>query len=232
MGPLRGRLLRRRTPVPSARVPAEADGELVARLRAKDEAAFMSVVDAWSPAMLRLARSYVSTHESAEEVVQETWIAVLRGLGAFEGRSSLRTWTFRILVNIAKTRGVKEQRVVPFSSAFPDADDAGPAVDPSAFRGAGDPHAGGWTDEAAPRRWQPEVSLLGKEIQLVLTTALERLPDRQRVVITLRDVEGCSPEEVCQILEISPENQRVLLHRARAKVRADLDAYYRQGGSS
>lgn len=231
MASIRDRLLRRRAAVPAARervTTAADDAALLERLRAGDEAAFMAVVDGWSPSMLGVARAYVSTHSSAEEVVQETWLAVIRGLAAFEGRSSLRTWVFRILVNIAKTRGVKEQRVLPFSSAFPEPGESGPAVDQSSFHGPGGPAAGAWTEQAAPRRWQPENALLVKEIRQLLTGALERLPDRQRVVMTLRDVEGCTADEVCEILEISPENQRVLLHRARVKVRADLDAFYRQ----
>jgi RNA polymerase sigma-70 factor (ECF subfamily) len=205
----------------------QATADLVARLRAGDEDAFAEVLTAWSPAMLRVARAHVSTQASAEEVVQDTWLAVITGLDGFEGRSSLRTWVFSILVNKAKTRGVKEGRTLPFSSVAPE--DAGPTVDPSRFQGEGEPHPGGWRPEGAPRAWvpSPEDALVAAEVRGLLTEAIDALPERQRVVITLRDVQGLSSSEVSEVLEISPENQRVLLHRARAKVRAALESYYR-----
>jgi RNA polymerase sigma-70 factor (ECF subfamily) len=201
---------------------AADDGELVAALRAGDEVAFARVVDDWSRPMLLLARGFVSTEASAEEVVQDTWLAVVRGLDGFEGRSALRTWVYRILVNIAKTRGVREHRSVPWSSLGDEA--AGPTVDPDLFRGAEDQYPGGW--RSFPREWRsPEEVALDAEVRDHLRAALEELPERQRIVLTLRDVIGCSSEEVCDLLEVSAANQRVLLHRARAAARAALAEY-------
>ncbi len=213
---------------------AAGDAALVERLRAGDQRAFAEVVDAWSPAMIRLARGFVSSHASAEDVVQDAWVSVVRNLAAFEGRSSLRTWVFRIVVNTAKTRAVKEHRVVPWSSLGPD--DAGPTVDPSRFAGADVAIPFGWTDEGAPRSFEPtpEGSLMAGEVRALLAAALQDLPDRQRTVVALRDVHGLSSDEVCQVLDISPANQRVLLHRGRAGLRAALEDYYRgrpDGGS-
>jgi RNA polymerase sigma-70 factor (ECF subfamily) len=211
--------------------PLPSDAALVARLRDRDEAAFRIVLDAWSDGLLRLARSFVSTHDSAAEVVQETWLAVIQGIERFEGRSSLKTWVYRILVNIAKSRGVKESRTIPWSSlagaggADGAAEDAGPTVDPSRFRGPGDPYEGHWREFPAP--WpSPESAALGGEVRAQIGAALDRLPERQRVVIVLRDVEGYSTEEVCSILEITASHLRVLLHRARAFVRGELERYF------
>lgn len=181
------------------------------------------VLDAWSPGMLQLARSFVTTDDSAHEVLQDTWVAVIAGVGAFEGRSSLRTWVYRILVNTAKRRGQRESRIVPWSSWAPEAAETGPTVDPSRFQGPNEDYPGHW--RAFPQQW-PEDELLAAETQAIVRAALERLPMRQRIVMTLRDVEGCSSDEVCAILEISAANQRVLLHRARATVRAALEAYF------
>jgi RNA polymerase sigma-70 factor (ECF subfamily) len=201
---------------------AADDSELVAALRAGDEAAFARVVDDWSRPMLLLARGFVSTEASAEEVVQDTWLAVVRGLDGFEGRSALRTWVYRILVNIAKTRGVREHRSVPWSSLGDGS--TGPTVDPDLFRGPDDPYTGGW--RSFPQEWRSaEDDALDAEVRDHLRTALEQLPERQRIVLTLRDVIGCSSEEVCDLLEVSAANQRVLLHRARAAARAVLAAY-------
>jgi RNA polymerase sigma-70 factor, ECF subfamily len=218
---------------PDLEVPdqrAADDSELVARLRAGDEQAFADVVERWSRTMLHVARSHVSTDESAHEVVQETWLAVIRGLGAFEGRSSLRTWTFRILINTAKTRGVKESRTVPLSSVAPD-DTQGPTVDPDRFRGRDDAWPGHWTPHGSPQPWRtdPVAAALRGEVRELVTAALETLPARQREVVVLRDVQGCDAAEVCDILGLTPENQRVLLHRGRARVRAALEDYYRRG---
>jgi RNA polymerase sigma-70 factor (ECF subfamily) len=200
-----------------------SDQVVVARLRAGDEAAFALVLNAWSSGMLRLARSFVSTTDSAAEVVQETWLAVLQGIGRFEGRSSLRTWVYRILVNTAKRRGAREGRTVPWSSLT--AEDEGPTVDPTRFRGPGDPFAGHWREFPAP--WpSPEQETLADEVRSQVAGALAELPDRQRVVITLRDVEGYGSDEVCSILDITAANQRVLLHRARAFVRSRLEEYF------
>jgi RNA polymerase sigma-70 factor (ECF subfamily) len=175
--------------------------------------------------MLTLARGFVSTEASAEEVLQETWLAVIKGLDRFEGRSALRTWVYRILVNTAKSRGVKEHRTLPWSSVA--GDDAGPSLDPALFRSAGDPYPGHW--RVAPSAWPDDVavegSVLAAEVRGELRAAVEALPERQRTVLTLRDVLGHSSDEVCQMLEISQGNQRVLLHRARTAVRAGLASY-------
>jgi RNA polymerase sigma-70 factor (ECF subfamily) len=192
-----------------------ADDVLVAGLRSGDEATFARLLDSWSASMLRLARSFVSTDASAEEVVQDTWLAVIRGVDGFQGASSLRTWVYRILVNTAKKRGVKEKRTVPWTSLEPD---GGPTVDPDRFRGPQDAHPGHW-------REFPEPWVLGDEFRHVVARALDQLPERQRVVVTLRDVDGHSSEEVCAMLEISAANQRVLLHRGRAAVRAHVEKY-------
>jgi RNA polymerase sigma-70 factor, ECF subfamily len=204
------------------------DDTLVEQLRRGDEGAFTRVVADWSPAMLRVARHHLSTRASCEEVVQETWLAVVRGLDRFEGRSSLRTWVFRILTNLAKTRGVREARTTPLSS-WDDAADAGPAVDPDRFRGPDDPHPRHWTPVGAPTAWAagPEQALLAAETRRVLAEALDGLPPRQQTVVTLRDVHGLSAEEVCGALDLSPGNERVLLHRGRARLRTVLEGYYR-----
>jgi RNA polymerase sigma-70 factor (ECF subfamily) len=199
------------------------DDVLVARLQNGDEAAFGFVLDSWSGGMLRLARSFVSTEESAAEVVQETWLAVIEGIGGFEGRSSLKTWIYRILTNTAKRRGIREHKIVPMSSV----EDSGPTVDPNRFRPAGDPYPGHWWE--FPANWPtPEQGLLGGEARILLAGALAELPDRQRMVIVLRDVEGYASDEVCELLAISAANQRVLLHRARAFLRGKLEQYYEE----
>jgi RNA polymerase sigma-70 factor (ECF subfamily) len=200
------------------------DPELVERLRRRDDAAFAAVLDAWSTGMLRVARGFVSTAASAEEVVQDTWLAVIQGLDGFAGRSSLQTWVFRILVNTAKRRGARESRTVPWSG-LPTAGDAGPTVDPGRFLEPGHEWAGHWREFPAGWPW-PEQAVLDKEVRERAAAALAGLPERQRVVITLRDVEGYTSDEACLILEISAANQRVLLHRARAAVRAALERYF------
>ncbi len=196
-------------------------------LRSGDERAFEHLVRTWSPLMRRVARSFVSTEASAQEVVQEAWLGVIRGLASFEARSSLRTWIFRILVNIARTRGVKEQRTIPMSSLAAE-DETGPTVDPSRFWGPGDERAGTWTRAGMPRRWDadPEASVLRREVRDLLSAAIGALPGRQREVVVLRDVHGFESAEVCALLGLTAENQRVLLHRGRAKIRAALEAYY------
>jgi RNA polymerase sigma-70 factor (ECF subfamily) len=209
----------------SSMQPLPPDDVLVARLRDRDEAAFVMLLDAWSDGLLRLARSFVSTTDSAAEVVQDTWLAVIQGIGKFEGRSSLKTWVYRILVNTAKRRGGRESRTVPWSSLLPTPDDEGPTVDPARFGGPGDPYPGHWREFPAP--WpSPEQHALAGEVRALVGEALARLPERQRVVITLRDVEGYGSDEVSSILDISAANQRVLLHRARAFVRGRLEEYY------
>lgn len=195
------------------------DPDLLARLRAGDQAAFAAVVRAWSPAMLRVARLHVRSHAVAEEVVQEAWLAVVRALAGFEGRAQLRTWVFRILVRNAQRRGGREAR-------RPDVV-AGPTVDPDRFRGDDDPWPGHWRDEAAPADWGPEAALLASEFRGVLERALTGLPGRQRAVVELRDVHGLPAEEVCTVLDLTPANQRVLLHRGRARLREALEAVVR-----
>jgi len=205
---------------------SESDGELVEALRAGDEAAFERLVVRYTPTLLRVARMYVPSAAVAEEVVQETWIGVLNGIAGFEGRSSLRTWIFRILVNVAKTRGQREARSIPFSSVA-GADPSEPAVDPDRFFGADHPqNAGGWS--LGPTAWPtPEQRLLEGEALAVIVEAIERLAPAQREVITLRDIEGWTSEEVRNALDLTETNQRVLLHRARSKVRAALETYFK-----
>jgi len=209
-------------------VTSSTDDATVAGVRSGDEAVFAQLLNDWSRSMLLLARTFVSTEASAEEVVQDTWLAVIRGIDRFEGRSSLRTWVYRILVHTAKKRGVRESRTVPWSS-LPAEEDRGPTVDPALFRDADDQYPGGW--RSFPREWQTsEGSVLAGEVRTHLRAAIDALPDRQRVVITLRDVLGHGSDEVCQMLEISAANQRVLLHRARAAVRGRLAPYLEQDG--
>lgn len=192
------------------------DAALLARLRSGDQRAFASVVRAWSPAMLRVARAHVRTHASAEEVVQEAWLGVIRGLDGFEGRAQLRTWVFRILVNVARRRGRAEDHpTVPLN---------GPTVDPDRFRGDDDPYPGHWRETAAPADWGPEPAVLSVEFRAMLATALAELPERQRAVVELRDVHGLDGDEVCELLSLTPANQRVLLHRGRTRLRALLEA--------
>jgi RNA polymerase sigma-70 factor (ECF subfamily) len=202
---------------------AQEDAAILAGLRQGDEQVFAQVVDAWSPGMLRLARCHVTTDASAEEVVQDAWIGVLRGLGGFEGRSRVRTWVLRIVVNIAKTRGQQEHRVRPFSSVT-ESDE--PTVDPDRFQSAGEPHPGGW--RVFPPEWPtlPEGAMLSAEINDVVRAALSSLPQAQRAVMELRDIHGYEAAEVCDALNLSDGNQRVLLHRARAAVRQRRESYF------
>jgi RNA polymerase sigma-70 factor, ECF subfamily len=206
----------------------ESDERLVEALRKGDEQAFMSLVERHHASLLRIARMYVPSAEIAEDVVQETWIAVLNGIGRFERRSSLKTWIYSILINIAKTRGQRERRSIPFSAAA--APQPGePAVDPDRFFSPGDPNtppggANGWS--LPPARWEtPEESLLSGETRDLILRTIDELPPAQKEVITLRDLEGWTAPEVCNALELSETNQRVLLHRARSKVRTALEQY-------
>jgi len=204
--------------------PPPGQAEIVDALRRRDEAVFAALVDEYGPAMLRVARMYVSSRAVAEEVVQEAWLGVIGGIGRFEGRSSLKTWIFRIVTNIAKTRGEREGRSVPFSAVGGRNDDGEAVVDPDRFLDSGR-WAGHWT--SAPSRWSdlPEEQLVGGETVAVVEQAIAALPDVQRTVITLRDVDGWSAEEVRNALELSETNQRVILHRARSKVRKALEGY-------
>ena len=190
------------------------DRALLERLRAGDEAAFRELVARHDGALRRVARTFVRTPSAADDVVQETWLGVIRGLSAFEGRSSLRTWIFRILVNRARTRGVRDARSVPFSAL--EVDD-GASVEPAAF-GAD----GRWRSAPPRLECDPETNLLSTELREHLLQAIDELAPAQRAVITLRDLVGASAEEVCELLELSEGNQRVLLHRARSRVRAAL----------
>jgi RNA polymerase sigma-70 factor (ECF subfamily) len=200
------------------------DLDLVERARGGDEEAFALLVRRYSPMLLRLARMYVPTDALAEDVVQETWVAVVRGLERFEGRSSFKTWLFRILVNRAKTRGVREHRSIPFASvggvggAGSEDGDEGPTVDPARFTSEG-----AWT--SAPVDWHddPEAALDSAEALRIAREAIAELPERQKIVITLRDLEGLSSDEVRNVLDLTETNQRVLLHRARTKVRKALE---------
>lgn len=203
----------------------DGDAPLLARLRAGEEAAFVELVDRYSSPLLRVALTYVPSRAIAEEVVQETWLGVLRGVDGFEGRSSLKTWVFTILVNRARTRGRRERRTVPFSALAGHVthEDSG-AVDPSRFLPADHERwPGHWA--APPRRWSasPEQRLATKERLGLIKEAIATLPATQRTVIVLRDVEGWESREVCNALGLSETNQRVLLHRARSKVRALLE---------
>jgi RNA polymerase sigma-70 factor (ECF subfamily) len=205
--------------------PATAEeAELLARLRAGDERAFESLVEAYHGTMIAVALNYVKTRDVAEEVVQEAWLGVLRGLDRFEGRSSLKTWILRILVNTAATRGGREGRSLPFSSLAP-AREESPAVEPERFRPPGAAFAGHWNRYPGDWTTLPEEALSGRETLAVVKRAIAELPESQRSVITMRDIAGCSANEVCETLEVSPGNQRVLLHRARSHVRAALERH-------
>jgi RNA polymerase sigma-70 factor (ECF subfamily) len=201
------------------------DADLVMQLRAGDESAIAQLVDQWSPAMLRVARSFVDSPQSAEDVVQEAWLGMLSGLAKFEGRSSLRTWTFSILVNRARTRGAREARTLTWSPLDPR---EGLMVE-RRIAGSGGEHPWKWTSIDTPSRWDtiPENVVLSREVLRLLDRAVSALPERQRSVVTMRDVCGMAAEEVCAALNITPQNQRVLLHRARAVLRAALEDYYR-----
>ena len=199
------------------------DDELVAALRVGDEEAFASVVREWHAGLLRVARIFTPTRAVAEEVVQETWLRVLGALDRFEGRSSLKTWVFRILVNTAKTRAQRESRSIPFSALHDPARVPEAAVDADRFLADDHPHhPGGWE---SPPRELPEDRLIASETRDVIERAIETLPATQRAVISLRDVEGWSSDEVRNALDLSEVNQRVLLHRARARVRQALEDY-------
>ena len=207
-------------------VAAPDDARLYRALRAGDEGAFIALVERYHAPLLRLAMTYVRDCSVAEEVVQETWLGVLRGLERFERRSLVKTWIFRILTNTAKTRAVRERRSVPFSSLTSGTDD-GPSVEPERFLAATHPvWPGHWA--SPPRSWDdiPERHLESKEVREVIEAAIAALPPVQGQVISLRDIEGWSSEEVCELLELSAANQRVLLHRARSKVRAALERFF------
>jgi RNA polymerase sigma-70 factor (ECF subfamily) len=207
-----------------AATPGGDETRLLAGLRAGDEQAFVQLLDRYHRSLVRLATVYVGSPAEAEEVAQETWLAVLRGLDRFEGRASLRTWIFHILVNRARTWAARNGRTIPFSAL--DGPDE-PAVEPERFLPADHPRwPGHWA--APPASWGdlPERQVLAQETLRWVQAAIEGLPPAQRQVITLRDVEGWPSDEVCELLKISPENQRVLLHRARSRVRRALERHF------
>jgi len=202
---------------------ATGDRTVVAALRAGDERAFEALVERYHRSLVRIASMYVRDHAVAEEVAQETWLAVLQGIGGFEGRSSLKTWIFRILSNRAKTRGERERRQLPISAL---AGDDEPEVPLDRFLPPDDPHRPlGWA--VPPRAW-PEERLLSRETVERVREAIAKLPPAQQTVLGLRDVEGLSAEEVTAALDISAGNERVLLHRARSGVRRELEEYFDQ----
>jgi RNA polymerase sigma-70 factor (ECF subfamily) len=214
------------SPSPRPAHDTHDESELVLALQSGDERVFAAVIEQYSGALLRLAMSYVPSRAVAEEVVQETWMGVFEGIRRFESRSSFKTWLFRILTNRAKTRGMRESRYEPFGLAGSSMDaDEGASLEDSMFMTEGSAK-GHWKDP--PSAWEPDTPervLLSKECREAIEHAIEGLPAAQRQVITLRDIEGVSSEEVCNILEISETNQRVLLHRARTRVRRVLAPY-------
>jgi RNA polymerase sigma-70 factor, ECF subfamily len=204
----------------------EDDARLITALSRGEADAFAELVDRHSRAMVRVAMAYVPSRAAAEEVVQETWIAVMRGIDGFEGRSSVKTWIFRILTNLAMRSGTRERRSVPFSALGTAEDSGEPSVDPDRFLPADhELFPGHWA--IMPARWPtPEEGLLARETREVIAAAIAELPVAQRTVVALRDVEGWSSEEVREALEISAGNQRILLHRARSRVRNAIESYY------
>jgi len=206
-------------------VVSEEDLHLIEALRSGNESAFVSLIDMYHSSMLRLAMIFVTSQAVAEEIVQETWMGVLNGLDRFEGRSSLKTWIFRILTNRAKTRAQREGRSVPFSS-LPEF--TSELHEPERFQGPDQRWPGHWV--SFPRSWDeiPEERILSQETMTRIQEAIDTLPLGQREVITLRDIEGCTSDEACNLLGVSEANQRVLLHRARCKVRRALERYFEE----
>jgi len=209
--------------------PEVSDQAIVDAIRAGDETAFLSLFDRHNAAMLRLARMFVG-RDAAEDVTQEAWLGVLRGIGSFEGRASLRSWIMGIVANRARTRFGKDIRSVPLSSLGAETSGEEPAVDPERFRPASDPEwPGHWSE--SPASW-PEEQVARRETLEQVRRAIEGLPLAQRTVITLRDVEGWGSAEICSFLAISEVNQRVLLHRARSRVRRALEQHLAPGEES
>ena len=199
---------------------------LVAALRAGDESAFVTLVETYHARMLRVASAYIDDRAVTEEIVQETWLRVLRSINRFESRSTLRTWIFRILVNTAMNRATRERRSIAMSRLERD-DDWDGAVEAERFR---PDDAAQWPGHWAsfPVSWgsTPEGRLLASETRDHIRSAIDALPPGQRTVVTMRDVEGWTAEEVCNVLHISESNQRVLLHRGRSRVRRELERYF------
>jgi RNA polymerase sigma-70 factor (ECF subfamily) len=205
--------------------PPTDERALIESIRAGDDRAFAALVDEYSPSLLGVAMNHVRSRAVAEEVVQETWVGVIRGLDRFEGRSSFRSWIFAILRNTAISKGEREQRTIPMSSLGADTEDEELGLDPDRFLGPDQDLPGHWA--FGPTKWPlPDEGLLAGETREVIADAINDLPPTQRAVITLRDVEGWDSEEVCEMLEISAGNQRVLLHRARSRVRAAIESYF------
>lgn len=202
------------------------EGDLRA-LRERDEAAFLKLVNQHHASLVRLARSYVKSRAVAEEVAQEAWTVVLENLDRFEGRSTIKTWLFGILVNVARARARNEGRSIPMSTLGDPADE-GPTVSPDRFLPEGHRWAGGWA--SAPVAFPAYDPAEAAEVRRVISEAVEGLGTAQREVFILRDVEGLTGAEVCNILGVADTHQRVLLHRARAKIRAKLEGYYTEGG--
>jgi RNA polymerase sigma-70 factor (ECF subfamily) len=202
------------------------EGQLIDALRRGDESAFSRLVDLHHASMVRVARLYVATAAAAEEVAQEAWLGVLQGLAQFQGRCTIKAWIFAIVANCAKSRGVRDRRTVPLSSVARN-DDGGPSVDPERFLDDGHPRwPGHWSQP--PEAWD-EDALVSRETLEAIAAAMEKLPPMQRAVMTMRDVEGLGSDETCQVLGISEANQRVLLHRARSKMRKALESYLHEG---
>jgi RNA polymerase sigma-70 factor (ECF subfamily) len=208
---------------PAGAPPSAEEITLLEALRAGDGEAFGALIDRYHASLLRVAMSYVATREAAEDAVQETWMAVMAGIDRFEGRSSLKTWIFRILINRAKSTGMREHGSVPFST-LEEAGEKEPSVDPSRFQ-TGTRWTGYWS--TPPQSWAtiPEDRLLSAETRAVVDEAIALLPPMQQAVVTLRDVRSFTSRETCEVLGISEANQRVLLHRARSKLRARLEEY-------
>ena len=203
---------------------AASDEQTVAALRAGDERAFRELFARTYPMMKRVARGYVASDAVAEEIVQDTWLAIVTGIDRFEGRSALGTWIFSILTNQAKTHSARERRALPFSCVAPRSAEE-PVVDPDRFQKDDEAWPGHWA--TPPRPWQkPERRLLSLETRERLKDGLAELPDRQRLIVGLRDIDGHSADEVCDLLGLSPENQRVLLHRGRSRLRTVLEEYF------
>ncbi len=206
--------------------PERHEDELLDALRSGDEAAFTTLVDKHHASMIRIARLYVGSAAAAEEVAQEAWLAVLQGLRRFEGRCTLKSWIFAIVANCAKSRGERDKRMVPLSSLVQE-DEDGASVPPERFLGEGHPRwPGHWSQP--PEAWTDD-QLVSRETLQAIAGAMETLPPMQRAVMMMRDVEGLESEETCQVLGISEANQRVLLHRARSKVRSALERYLHEG---
>ena len=205
--------------------PRTDDARLVAALRQGDEAAFAALVARHHASMVRVATLYVRDRDVAEEVAQDAWVAVLQGLDRFEARASLKTWIFRVLANRARTRGVRDQRVVPFAMLQGEGSGPDRSVDPDRFFPPGHDDAGHWS--SPPRSWEgaPEARLLADETGAHIAAAIAALPEGQRAVVVLRDVEGWAAAEVCHVLGLTETNQRVLLHRARSRIRGALAQY-------